>query len=192
MNEKRREADPSKVDLLLERSIDPAYLEECTELLGRERGIPSIKNMQSLVVFRVGGELLALPSKFFYGVTNVHTIRKIPHRSRDILKGLVNMHGQLSLCIDLAKFMEIDISSSQPSHQQQKMVFVGQGPQKWVFLVDEILGLFSCDMESLSRVPVNIEKSAVNYLKGIGSFQGKDVSVIDEELLLYSLERRIA
>jgi chemotaxis-related protein WspD len=182
----------SKVSFLLERQIDPAYVAEWTQLLAKDRETSVSLTFQSLVVFRLGHEWLALPARSFSGITGMHTIRKVPHRSKDILEGLVNMQGQLSLCIDLAKFMDVARLPAPSAQSKQKMISIGEGQEKWVFVVDEILGLFPCDLGDFSHPPVNIEKSSTNYLKGLINIGDKCVSVLDEELLLYGLERRIA
>lgn len=181
----------SKASHLLERAIDEAYLEEWTVLLGQEREIAEGKNVQSVVVFRLGHEWLALSTLVFSEVSPMRLVRRIPHRTNDVLRGLVNLRGQLNLCIDLAKVLEIEADSSTPSADQM-MVAISLNQQKWVFVADEILGLFACDVDTLKNIPVTVAKSTANYLKGTYTFDGKSASVLDEELLFYSLERRIA
>lgn len=191
--------DPSPFDLvdsaadkLLGRPVSDDYIEETTSVISHEAAPSPPRIEHTVIVFRLGKEWLALATDVFCEVTERHIIRRIPHRTKDILKGLVNLDGQLSLCIDLAKFLEVELLPIQTMPDKQKFVAIGQNQQKWVFPVDDILGLFPCNTETLETVPVNIEKSTSNYLKGICLFEGKRVSVLDESLLFYGLERRIA
>lgn len=150
------------------------------------------KNIKSLIVFRLGHEWVALPTEVFFEVTDLRPIRRIPHCSGDVLKGLVNLRGQLLVCVDLAKFFDIERAPAEINPARQKLIAINYEQQKWVFLADEVQGLCSCDMGALENLPVNMEKSTLKYFRGIGRIEGKHVYVIDEGLLFYGLERRIS
>jgi len=40
----------------------------------------------------------------------------------------------------------------------------------------------------MENVPVNVSKSAGNYLKGVFTWKGKKIGFLDEDLLCYSLK----
>lgn len=173
---------------LLERPVDDAYLEEWTNLFSQDRMEGNGRNFQSVVVFRLGNEWFALSTKVFSEISKMRVIRRIPHRSTDTLRGLVNLRGQLQLCVDLAKILEIE-DAEDPS--QGMLMSIAHNGKTWVFVASEILGIFPYDVDVLKNVPVTVAKSTANYLKGVFSFDDKHASILDEELLFYSLDRRV-
>lgn len=191
MSENAESPLKSKASLLLNRPTEGAYIEEWTRLLAASRTETPIQNNLSLVVFRLGKEWMALSTLVFLEITENKLVRGIPHRMGDVLKGLINLRGQLCLCVDLPKLLEIEPYKESSAHSQ-RVVAIGLNKQRWVFLTDEILGIFSCDMDSLKNIPVTVAKSTANYFKGTVVLEGRHVSVLDEELLFYSLEKRMA
>lgn len=182
----------SKANVLLERPAPLEYINDWTELLGREKKSAQEENEYSFIIFRLEKEYLALSTLVFSEVYLVKLIRRIPHCTAKILLGLVNLRGKINLCFDVKRLLEIsNLSSEGPSHLQ-RMIALRQNSSEWVFVADEVVGLFSYRKSMLTNVPVTLSKSTANYLKGIVEINGKQVSVIDEELLFYSLEKRIA
>lgn len=191
MNEKNPFSIYSKANLLLNRPTDEQYIQEWTDLISHERVESSGENYLSVVIFRLGKEWLALSTGVFSEVTENKLIRRIPHREGEVLRGLVNLRGQLCLCVDLSKLLEIESYTDPSKKRTSQMIAIEQNQQRWVFIADEILGIFLCDMDTLKNIPVTVAKSTANYLKGTVTIEGKQVSVLDEELLFYSLERRM-
>lgn len=181
----------SQANILLARQPHSTYVEEWSEIFAKERTIVHGQNVQSVVLFRLGQEWLALSTLVLLEVAEMRLIRRIPHRSGDMLKGLINLRGQLCICINLLNFLEISAAPQHSSHARQKMVAISQDQQRWVFVADEVLGLFSCDKDTLKNVPVTVAKSTANYIKGTFNAAGKHVFLLDEELLFCSLERKM-
>src|SRR5579883_797895 len=81
------------------------YLEEWTERLA----LPieeTATDVQSVLVFRLGDEWLALRVQVLVEVTTQRPIRRIPRRA-GLLAGLVNIRGELHLCVRLAQLLGI-------------------------------------------------------------------------------------
>jgi chemotaxis-related protein WspD len=53
----------------------------------------------SMLVFRLGREWLALPATSLVEVTALRPLHRVPHRTSGVLEGLVNIRGQLQLCV---------------------------------------------------------------------------------------------
>lgn len=185
---------------LLEREAPSAYIAEWTQLLAVEKARSNAHFLQrqaalSVVIFRLGGEWLALPANLFKEVNQVSSIHKLPHRSNSIFLGLVNIRGEIQMCISLNVLLSIDstsIISQNSSHiVYQRMVVIEKQANRWVFPVDEIYGVHRLLPEELRNVPTSVSKSTNTYTKGIIYWQDKNVSYLDDELLLYTLSRRI-
>jgi chemotaxis-related protein WspD len=181
----------SLANQLLEKPVDDKYLEEWTRFLIAEEEGKVKKNAHSVVVFRLGQDWLGLSTLAFAEVSKMRPVRRIPHRTNEVLKGFINIRGQLYLCIDLAKVLEIEQAAGPGKNDQQMAVTVSKNQNDWVFVADEVLGVFLYDTDDLTNVPVTVSKSTANYLKGIMIADHRHISILDEDLLFYSLEKRV-
>jgi len=86
---------------LLQRQPPPGYIQEWTAFFQQtdEQTDPKTLDTLSLGIFRLGTEWLSLPSHLFAEVTDVLPIHIIPHRTNAILLGMVNIRGELQLCV---------------------------------------------------------------------------------------------
>lgn len=182
---------------LLDREPSSDYSSQWSDLQPRERDQETTANTAS-IVFRLGQEWLALPAAVFKEIAPVRTIHTLPHRSGKILKGLVNVHGALRLCLSLHDLLGIDatLDSSSPGRPSvrrgyERMAVVEREGQVWVFSVDEILGVHRLNLDQLQNVPATVARSSGSYTRGLLQMDGKAIGYLDEELLFYSFKRSI-
>lgn len=178
---------------LLDRIAPEGYLHERTQLLTQQKEEQAIGTI-AVNIFRIKAEWLALPASLFTEVTDPAPIHKIPHRSNEILLGLVNLRGEILLCISLGELLHLE--AVEPNHKvsplvYKRMVVVEAEGSRWVFPVDEIYGVHRIHPDELQNVPATVSKAAGTYTKAMIHWQDKSVSYLDEELLFYSLNRRI-
>ena len=64
----------------------------------------------SVLIFRLGQEWLAFRTQTVAEVTLPRPVHRIPHRSNEILIGLVNLRGQLQLCVSLHGLLGVDVA----------------------------------------------------------------------------------
>lgn len=179
---------------LLERSPESSYTDEWTSLLAKEQEVPRDTHEVAAVLFRIGREWLAFPALYLNEVTNSKVIHRIPHQRNTIFKGLINLRGQLRICINLGHLLEIkEVVEVGKSHvlKYQRMICIGKDGSQWIFPVDEVSGVFHFNVDHMENVPVTVVKSKVNYLKGVIPLDGKNIGFIDEELLFASLQRSL-
>lgn len=214
---------------LLERSLPDGYLQEWTALLAtlkqttaqvkivngvsandapensvsmngvaREKVLVDVKPI-AVVIFRIHNEWLALPASVFKEVTPSSPIHTIPHRSNQILLGLVNIHGELQICVSLAHLLTLEIAKPETtkpaalthSIPNPRMMVLERESERWVFPVDEIYGVQRFQLNELKPAPTNVAKSANTYTKGLIGWRKTHVSFLDDELLFYTLNRRV-
>src|SRR4051794_40963006 len=123
-----------------------------------------------VLIFRLGQEWLAFRTQTVAEVTLPRPVHRIPHRSSDVLIGLVNLRGQLQLCISLHGLLGVEASPGPRPHAQTHRLSLAQGTtpesqkepgpggnsatgshlvvlrdrersETWVFAVDEVLGV---------------------------------------------------
>lgn len=201
---------------LLEREAPENYRAEWTGLLAKtptpvtsdQNVLPQLQRATaeffdpiSLVIFRLGVEWLALAASTFQEITQPCTLHTLPHRTNEILLGLVNIRGELLPCISLSNLLGLERQANPPKPLNQprnltrtlysRMVVVNIQGDIWVFSVDEIEGIHRCDRHLIEEVPAIVSKAPIAYTKCIVNWQDKKVNYLDEELVFSSLKRRI-
>src|SRR5688572_790331 len=79
--------------LLLDARASSAYVQHWTEHIAEPKVIAEI-DTDSVVVFRVGLEWLALSTLVFKEIASVRTIHSVPHRRSGVVLGLANIRGE--------------------------------------------------------------------------------------------------
>ena len=180
---------------LLNRDPNPEYIADWTKLLAQQK-LDEDKEGTSVIIFRLGGEWLAIGTRVFLEVSQLRKIHTVPHRTSETLMGIVNLQGQITLCINMHNFLSIengnDVMGPPKQHSGfKRMLAIQKDQDLWIFSVDEVYGIFHTDEKKLENTPVTVMKSTHNFLKGIICWHGKNVGYLDEDLLFYSLRRSI-
>jgi chemotaxis-related protein WspD len=194
---------------LLERSSPDNYQQEWTQFFA-ETTVDKKNKLERLAIksdylvktenltvaiFRLQREWLALPAQVLKETISPTLIHTIPHRSNEILKGLVNIRGELQLCISLSKLLHLETTQSLPDSlspiNYARMIVIEKGSNTWVFPVDEFYGLYQFHHHDLKEPP-NQTPSVINtYTKGFFYWESRSLSYIDDELLFMSLNRKV-
>ncbi|MFP4032463.1 MAG: chemotaxis protein CheW [Desulfococcaceae bacterium] len=188
---------------LLERDLPPGYQEEAAEALAAEK-TEEPPGAESLVIFRIEREWLALPTALLAEVVDPERFHSLPHRKNPVLLGVVNVHGDIQLCVSLKALLDIEEAPSArrdrrlPTHR--RMMVIGEPGAQWVFPVDEILGIDRVRPQLYRRTPVTVAKAGSAYARALftwplrkkdGSEESLNVALLDADLILYSLIRNV-
>ncbi len=180
---------------LLERAPTQDYIQEWTETLKKQQTPVEDLDTISVLVFRLGHEWFALSTACFKEATYRRQIHHVPHWSGSLLYGIINLNGELRLCVDLYRLLGIESAPSSlfesMPYRVDRMMAIKKDGDFWAFPVDEIAGIHVWKHSAIENVPANINKSTTNYLKGIMRNEDKHIGLLDEELLFYSLRRSI-
>lgn len=166
------------------------YLHEWQEFLSEERMEVS-RSLESVLIFRLGAEWFAFRTATLKEIVEPCKIHRIPNKAEDALLGLANIKGELQLCFSLHKLLGIELHEENISSKQKFMILEKDG-LAWVFPADEISGINKYNMEDVGNLPVTVSKSDANYVKEMFRFNERTTSYLDDELILYSLKRRIS
>ena len=179
---------------MLDRVPPDGYAREWAALLAEEKE-EEARGTAAAVVFRLGEEWLALPTDAFKEVTEVGPVHTIPHRTNNILLGLVNVRGEIQLCVSIANLLGIEQTEPErPADRHRaypRMVVIQRGGDRWVFMADEIQGTCRFRPDELNNVPVTVANAAASYTKGVLNWQDRSIGVLDEELVFNSLGRSV-
>jgi chemotaxis-related protein WspD len=174
---------------LLDRPAPEEYIESWTDLLAQDR-TESVATLTPHLVFRVGLVWLAFRATSLREVTQPSIIRSVPHRPRQILLGLVNIRGELHPCVSLHALFGEAIEAQ--ALKTARFLVVGQGSLDWVFPADEVDGMHDVADQAIDPLPATLSHVDVVYSRGLFHAGEKTVAILDEDLLLGSLTRRIA
>ncbi len=178
--------------LLLDRTADGEYIANWSEQL-KNKKITRHENEVSVVVFRIGDGWLALNARIFHEVVEMRVVHRVPHSKSAILRGLINIRGELQLCISLGQLLGLEkrgrTHSSQKSGAGTRMVVIANGDDRYVFPVSEVQGIHRYASSDLRVVPTTAGQSMTNYLCGVLNLAGRHVGCLDEGLLFSALRR---
>lgn len=190
---------------LLERPIPNEYATEWTCLLTQVRNrqqVPS-QDTWSINIFRLGQEWLALPTTVIKQLLPPKPVHSIPHRSNQLLKGIVNVQGQLLLCISLYELLGIKSTNSLPPYSNDSiqsaatsnvntassLLVIERNRDVWAFEVDKMYGLHRCSVTDLRDAPALGSQTLKRFTQSIVSWQDKTVSYLDEVRVFEALQQ---
>jgi chemotaxis-related protein WspD len=191
---------------LLEREAPFDYLNEWTAVLGKTQEEPSwaladqatfrigrAVDTLSVIIFRLSDELFALPTRVLQEVTHLGVIHKLPHRSNDLLLGLVNIRGEILLCVSVGHLLGLKTATNPPSSPMnlQRMLVLGHKDSKLVFPVDEVHRIYRIHLNEVKAPPVVVAKANETYTQGVIDWHQEKVNYLNTELLLDALARKI-
>jgi chemotaxis-related protein WspD len=180
---------------LFDRNPPEGYLQAWTDALAAEKASKSSETV-SVLIFRLGREWLAMNTGLFREVSEVQSIHKIPHSDDPVVSGLVNIRGELQLCISLHALFEIeknDPSKAKEGHKVTPRLLVAEMDlSSWVFPADEVYGIYRYDPNRLQPVPSTVSRAGATYTRGIITLEDKRVGCLDDRLLFNALSRRVS
>ena len=177
---------------LLERPLPPEYRRERTEYFSKAKP-PATPRGHSAVVFRIGAAWLALPAAAFQEAAERRGIHSLPHRQAGIVLGLVNIRGELLICVSLGHFLcaERVPPSETLRVAHERLLVAGWDGSRFVFPVDEIHGIHRFETAELNEPPATRVKSNPSCIQGILPWQERAVGLLDAKLLFSCLNRSL-
>jgi chemotaxis-related protein WspD len=151
------------------------------------------RDLLSLLIFRLGREFLAVETSALVEVTHTQPVHLIPHRSTDVLLGLVNIRGQLRICVSAHGLLGVDIgplaasdSHGPPVDALRRMMILQDRLQQWVFPVEEVLGVHRLAQTGLREVPSTFGRMS-SFTRAVFTWSDRTVGVLDEARMLGAL-----
>ena len=185
--------------MLLEGELPPGYTQDWTTHYVQEQQQEQL-DTQSVVVFRVGDELLGLPTSAFWEVVEMRAIHSLPHRQADVLRGLVNVRGELLMCVSLGNLLGIRDSDEKKIETAAKrdrqvaytrLIVIKNESGRMVFPSSEVFGIYRYHPSKLQVVPSTVVGASATYTKAMLPWEDKIMGVLDDQLLFYALNRSL-
>jgi len=180
--------------LLLDRDTDSIYIDEWTNNLKEPRNTED-KNQQSALVFRIGGEWFALPSNIIREITQCDKHHSLPHRKNKILRGLVNVRGELLLSVSLGYLFKINKTEKTEAQNKiihERYIVISDKGDLFAFPVSEVKDTLKYDPNELQNTPSTVNTTSSNFIKGVIEQNKTHIGLLDSELLFSALNRNIS
>jgi chemotaxis-related protein WspD len=177
---------------LLERPLPEHYRADWTTHFAKEQRLsPPVKT--SAVLFRINAEWLALPTHAFQEVAERRRTHSLPHQRHGVVAGLVNVRGELLICVSLGRLLGLEKPSVRQTIRTtyDRLLVANWEGSRLVFPVDEVHGTYRFEAGEVHEPPATVAKSRPSYTQGILLWQQKSVGLLDPSLLYSALNRSL-
>ena len=175
---------------LFDREMPDDYRREISEELAAASAAMA-EETESVLLLRLGSEWFALQTQVFQEISAYQKPYVLPFRSGGLLAGLVNVNGELLLCVSLEAALGLSLEEKGKSDGRARLCVVRNGHERFAFAVDEILGVRRISSARLQPVPVTLDKSPSAQTTSCFEADGHNVGLIDERRLFNSLDRSL-
>lgn len=178
---------------LLDRSLPPNYRGEWAAHFAKaQKFVPPVKT--SAVIFRINAEWLALPTNAFQEVAERRRTHSLPHQRQSIVVGLVNIRGELLICVSLGRLLGLEKTSSRQTIRTtyDRLLVSNWEGSRLVFPVDEVYGTHKFEASEVHEPPATVAKSRPSYTHGILIWHQRPVGLLDASLLFSALNRSLS
>ena len=180
--------------VLLDREADIDYISEWTSNLSKPRKDIN-HQLKSALVFRLGNEWFALPSKIIREITQCDKHHSLPHRKNMILRGLVNVRGELLLCVSLGYLFNLnktEFENTGKTKIHERYIVISDEGKFYAFPASEVKNTLKYDINNLQHPPSTINEESSNYIKGIIQDNNIHIGLLDADLVFSALNRNIS
>lgn len=183
----------------------PAYAATAATLLDRDQRGPAggdwkrdfaaeapagQREMRSAILARIGQEWFALPILLLDQVTGHRRIHSLPHRRSPALLGMVNVRGQLLLCVSLAHVL--GIADESMNDERRRMIVIRCAGGRVVVPVDEVQHHCRFHEGEVLPTPATIRKAQAAYVTGLLRVAQGTAALIDGDRLAEAVEQSLA
>jgi chemotaxis-related protein WspD len=173
----------------LDAPSPPNYLDEWTVRLAAPEE-DEVTDEFSVLVFRLGDEWLALSVSVLMEVTPPRTPHRIPHRA-GLLAGVVNIRGELHLCIRLDLLLGVAPPDKQMGTNNPRLIVIRSDSEGWAFAADEVDQVRRLPGESLVPSAPTLSRAVSKLTRGVFAYRGQSVGLLDDARLFAAIRERM-
>jgi chemotaxis-related protein WspD len=179
---------------LLERETPAGHLAERTAHFAAP-AVANERDTQSMLIFRVGSEWLALRTAAVQEVTDARPIHTLPHRRAGAVLGIANIRGELLVCVAIGRLLGLARAEepAQPAGaRSERCLVIRAGEIRAVCPADEIHGIHRFCPQELRALPSTVARAKTTYSKAVADWNGRSIGVLDDEMLFDAVRRSLA
>jgi len=167
--------------VLLDRELPENYTAENTESYKTTKADQDNASL-SCIIFRIESEWYALKTALLAEICETCEIHTIPHNKQKILSGVVNIRGEIEICISL-KELCTNVSHDKNSTHHARMIIINLDSGKYAYHADEVMGIFKIDESEIKQAPTSISATGTHLIQGMFDFKETSIGLIDPELM---------
>ncbi|KVG58662.1 chemotaxis protein CheW [Burkholderia territorii] len=182
---------------LLERPLGVAEMADATQRIGAldatAHGDDGTR--QAALAFRVADEWLALPIGVLREIAGTRPIHSLPYRRHSAVRGVVNIRGTLRIAISIGALLGLDAgkggkggNGGADGRFTRLLVAAHQG-EPVVFPVDEVEGVLHFGASEWVPVPATVGRASAGLSRGVLSWRGRSVGLLDDDRLFDAVTR---
>lgn len=150
---------------------------------------------ESFLVFRIGNEWLALPTPIFKRIVQTRPVHTLPHRQHRAVLGVVNVQGELLVCLSLAHLLgfepDAQARDERARHDMPRLLVVSREEEHAVFPVDQVDGVHRLASASFCAPPATLSQAAAAHTRAVAPWRGMSVGLLDADALFDTLNRSL-
>ncbi len=174
---------------LLDRELPEQYSQENAQVYKTEKHHKN-DTQTSCLIFRIGQEWYAIKTGALSEINELTEIHSIPHNRNMAVDGLVNIRGEMEICISFAAFT--NEQKSAVSNNKSRIVIINLASGKYAFQADEVMGIFRINTQDIKQPPTSIAKADTALTSGIFEYNETHVGLVDESCMDSMLAEAIA
>lgn len=140
------------------------------------------------VIFRIGCEWFGLPTTALDEIIGLRPIHSLPHRRNSGLVGLINLRGELVICVSPSELLGGGAAGPCP---QARLLVVRPRGGRLALPVDEVLQIHHFARGELQPLPVTVARSPSRFSKALLPHADKMIGMLDEQALFEALQRML-
>lgn len=165
---------------------------EAVDVAATEHEVAQSVDERSALVFRLGNEWLAIRTGSLAEVTEDLPVRRIAHRTQGRLEGVVNVRGELRMCVALVEVLELGTRGAQ-SNAEARLILLLEGDGGAVaFRADEVAGLQRFGAGDIEAPPAGLPDALKRCADGMVRVSERHVLLLRDLPLLAALGAAIA
>lgn len=169
---------------LFDRDIPVGFQEEWARMLAGSKETEA-QGSVSVIIFRLNDEFLALKTLVFIKAMEMRPIHRVPFRTNRIFRGIVNVDGMLLPCVAIAEILGISTAATHgesAGHQcYPRLMVVSREGSRFVFPVDEVLGVTRVLPTHLQKPPSTISKSVTALTAHVFPLESRTIGLLDDQ-----------
>lgn len=187
-------AEKNSTNSLLDRTPTPELIEEWTAHLASPKDRSEVDEPLALIVFRCTQQWFALAAQMFERICTSRPIRAVPFRTNDTFRGLVNIDGELSLCVSLPAILGFPEMTDcrRRSSPRRRLCLISYRRERVAFEVDELLGYRKIPRNSFISAPANSIVTPATHTDSFCTLEGKLIGLLDTNKFSASIRRALS
>lgn len=149
---------------------------------------------QSVVIFRLGPEVLALSTPFVLEVAPQRAVHALPHRGGAALLGITNVRGELLPCVSLGRLLGTSAPDAAPAaaNQPGRLLIVQHRHGRVALPVDAVIGLHRFDPATAHPPPAAVARATAPHTRAMFTWKDQPVGWLDETRVFADVDRCLA